>query len=237
MIFQTGFPWRAATAHSLSAYTSHLLTRDRLKTIHIHVIWASISRWQPEEAKNHHRQLSHAPYTWWLYMALTSASNTLENLSAMQQLGSAAHPHKSSMRTWKQEAALWKEELMALLDSPTESHLPSRDCMRQQRAASILFVPYLKLTLGSFAIFPCFPQRLFLLHMLQSSFVFPTARWTHLNRETKFHHHSVLIAPSALWKNVYLLHKQVEATFNPVTLGFFNILWQSQRTQHHHQSR
>lgn len=139
----------------------------------------------------------------------------------MQQLGSAAHPHKSLMRTWKQEAVLWKEELMALLDSPTESHLPSRDCMRQQLAASILFVPYLKLTLGSFAIFPCFPQRLFLLHMLQSSFVFPTARWTHLNRETKFHHHSVLIAPSALWKNVYLLHKQVEATFNPVTLGFF----------------
>lgn len=38
--------------------------------------------------------------------------------------------------------------------------------------------------------FPSLPHKLFLLHMLQSSFVFPTARWTHLNRETKFHHHS-----------------------------------------------
>lgn len=132
--------------------------RQRLKTIHIHVIWALISRWQPQEAENkHHMQLSHAPHIWWLYMALTSASDTLQSLSPMQQLGSAAHPDKSLMRTCKQKAALWEKELMASLDSSTESHLPSRDCMRQQLAASVLFVPYLNQTQSSIAIFPIFP--------------------------------------------------------------------------------
>lgn len=85
-------------------------------------------------------------HTWWLFMALTSASNTLQSLSAMQQLGSPAHPDKSLMRACKQEAALWEKELMASLDSPTESHLPSTDCMRQQLAASVLFVPCVKQT-------------------------------------------------------------------------------------------
>lgn len=83
---------------------------------------------------------------------------------------------------------------------------------------------------SSMAIFPYFPHKLSLLHMLQSSFAFPTAGWTHLNREAKFHHHSVLIAPLARARNVYLPHKQAEATFNLVTLGLFSILWQSKNS-------
>lgn len=82
-----------------------------------------------------------------------------------------------------------------------------------------------------------FPHKLFPLHMLQSSFVFSTSRWTHLNEETEFHHHSVLIAPLALGRDVYLPHKQPEATFDLVTLQFFSFLWQSWRTPHHHQNR
>lgn len=148
----------------------------------------------------------------------------------MQQLGSAAHPDKLLMRTCKQEAALWKKELMASPPKSTESHLPSRHCMRAANSIST-FCPLQWSKHSSIAIFPYFP------HMLQSSFVFPTARWTHLNREAKFHHHSVLIAPLALGRNVYLLHKQAETAFNLVTVGLFSILWQSQITPHHHQSR
>lgn len=143
----------------------------------------------------------------------------------MQQLGSAAHPDKSLMRTCKQKAALWEKELMASLDSSTESHLPSRDCMRQQLAASVLFVPYLNQTQSSIAIFPIFPTNSSLSTCCRAALFSP--HLDHLNEETEFHHHSVLIAPLALGRDVYLPHKQPEATFDLVTLQFFSFLWQS----------
>lgn len=168
-------------------------------------------------------------------MALTSASNTLQSLSAMQRLGSAAHSDKSLMRTCKQEAGLWKE-LMASFDSPTESHLPSRDCMRQQLAASVLFVPYMKQTQFC-CYFPLFPPTSSPFSTCCRAALF-SPQLDELTR-TGNQLPPVLCAncSSGSRRNLYLQHKQSGGTFNLATLGIFSILWHSQRTPHHHQSR
>lgn len=101
--------------------------------------------------------------TWWLYVDLASASNTLQSLSAR----GASYPDKT-LRTCKTETALWEKEPTASLDSPTESNLPPGDCTRQQLATSVLPTPCLpKQCRALLLVFPFF---------LTSSFFSPCCR-------------------------------------------------------------
>lgn len=117
-----------------------------------------ISRWPQQEVENkHHIQLPHAHTLSGFTCVWLSASNTLQSLSAMQQVVSTACPAKTPLRACKQGTTLWEKELMVSLDTPTESHLPSRYCSRrQQLAASVLFSLSQNKPLSLF--FPIFPS-------------------------------------------------------------------------------
>lgn len=131
----------------------------------------------------HHLHLPHAHtvgcFTWvWL-----SASSTLQSLSAMQQLLSAAYPATTLMRACKQETALREMELMVSLDAPAEIYQPSRDGTIHQLATAVLFSmappsppPAPRTNTGFCCCFSYLTHKLFLLSILQGRFVTPTAR-------------------------------------------------------------